>query len=247
MTDRLWSLCLSGAAPALPQDWWWQWSLAPAALLSVAGLCGLVARSPAPRHGLAWTGCLLCALAWLSPLCRLGATLAAAHMLQLMVVVAAGALLAPAFLQGRRWPGLHTATLAHAGLLWLWHVPAIYTAILTDPLSHYAAWGLLLLSSIAFWCAVLRSVPARPLAGLLAVLATMAHTGLLGALLTFAGRALYAVQEPGARAWGLAPLADQQLAGLLMWVAGGGAYLAAGAVLTWKMLLPADPGLARFR
>ncbi|RYZ05432.1 MAG: cytochrome c oxidase assembly protein [Comamonadaceae bacterium] len=239
MLDHLVSLCLTGVAPALPQGWWLQWSLAPVPLLAVIGLCRFAHRQPAPRRGHAWTGCLLCAIALLSPLCRLGATLAMAHMAQLMVMVAAGALLALGAPPSRRWNaarGLPALTLLHAAVLWGWHVPVVYTAILADAIVHAAAWSLLLGSSFAFWRAVLSAAPTRPLAALLAVLATMAHTGLLGALLTLSGRALYAVQAPGARAWGLAPLADQQVAGLLMWVPGSFAYFAAAVVLSVRMI-----------
>jgi len=49
--------------------------------------------------------------------------------------------------------------------------------------------------------------------------------GLLGALLTFAGRPLYATQSAGAPLWGLTPLEDQQLAGLIMWMPGALFYL----------------------
>ena len=44
------------------------------------------------------------------------------------------------------------------------------------------------------------------------------QTGLLGALLTFAGRPLYAAHLSTTAAWGLTPLEDQQLAGLIMWI-----------------------------
>ncbi|MGV3572690.1 MAG: cytochrome c oxidase assembly protein [Ramlibacter sp.] len=248
MFDQLVSLCLSGVAPALPHDWWRQWSLAPAPLLALAGLCWATRRGTARGRALAWSGCLLCALAWLSPLCRLGATLAAAHMVQLMVVIAAGALLALGWPAGKgagtaepEGPSrLRTMTLLHALVLWTWHVPAVYTAILADAAVHVAAWGLLLASAFGFWRAALQAAPMQPLAALLAVLATMAHTGLLGALLTLAGRPLYAVQAAGARAWGLEPLADQQLAGLLMWVPGGVAYFAVAIALSWRMLHASD-------
>ncbi len=240
MLERLVSLCLTGAAPALPHDWWLQWSLAPVPVLAVALLAVHALRAAGAQRHLALAGCLLCALAWISPLCRLGATLAAAHMAQLMVVVAAGALLALGLPRGRtRWPvatSLPAMTVLHAIVLWGWHVPAVYTAILGDALVHLAAWGLLLASAFGFWRAVLHEAPLRPLAALLATLATMAHTGLLGALLTLTGRVLYTVQSPGARAWGLDPLADQQLAGLLMWVPGGMAYFAVAVALSVRMV-----------
>ena len=44
------------------------------------------------------------------------------------------------------------------------------------------------------------------------------QNGLLGALLTFAGRPLYVAYLPTTAAWGLTPLEDQQLSGLIMWI-----------------------------
>jgi len=250
MIESLLSLCLTGVAPALPQDWWLQWSLAPAPLVALAGLCWATRKGTSRERSLAWSGCLLCALAWVSPLCRLGATLAAAHMAQLMVVIAAGALLAlgwPPRTAPRAGTGrLQAMTLLHAVVLWTWHVPAVYTAILADAFVHFVAWAALLASAFGFWRAVLQAAPSRALPPLLAVLATMAHTGLLGALLTLASRPLYAVQAAGARAWGLEPLADQQLAGLLMWVPGSFAYFAVAVGLSLRMLRAPDalPGSA---
>jgi len=54
--------------------------------------------------------------------------------------------------------------------------------------------------------------------------------GVLGALIAFAPVAWYAAHGPGAEAWGTTALADQQLAGFVMWVPGGILY--AGLTLT---------------
>ena len=82
-----------------------------------------------------------------------------------------------------------------------------------------------LLSALLFWWALLRRC--SPGAAAAHLFATMTHTGLLGALLTFAPRVLYAVQTAHAPEWGLSPLQDQQLAGLIMWVPAGTIYAAA--------------------
>jgi cytochrome c oxidase assembly factor CtaG len=58
----------------------------------------------------------------------------------------------------------------------------------------------------------------------------MVHTSILGALLALAPRVLYKAQTADAMEWGLTPLEDQQLAGMLMWVPAGTIY--AGAALT---------------
>ena len=44
-------------------------------------------------------------------------------------------------------------------------------------------------------------------------------------------------------AWGLTPLADQQLAGLLMWVPASLPYVGVGLWLAWTSLRPGEPAL----
>jgi cytochrome c oxidase assembly factor CtaG len=57
----------------------------------------------------------------------------------------------------------------------------------------------------------------------------MLHTSVLGALMALAPHLLYREQQEAAAAWGLTPLEDQQLAGIIMWVPAGTIY--AGAAL----------------
>ncbi|MET3517641.1 putative membrane protein [Pseudacidovorax sp. 1753] len=246
-------LCTLDAMPALPQNWWAAWSLAPAVLVPLLALAvraaGPAAIAPAflghalpalPGGGARrWrlAGLALLVLALVSPLCRLGAALAAAHMVQIMTLVAGCALLALGWAPPRRhWrAALPLAAALHGGLLWLWHLPAVYAATLTHGAVHWVATAALAGASFAFFQQAVHAPQDRRGAVLLAVLATLAHTGLLGALLTFASLPLYPLQGPGARAWGLDPLTDQQIAGLVMWVPGGLGYmaLALGLVLRW--------------
>ncbi|WP_295853248.1 cytochrome c oxidase assembly protein [uncultured Xylophilus sp.] len=243
--DRLWSLCTSAAPPALPGDWIGAWSLAPASLVAVAllaaiGLCHRATDSAARRRqAWWWTGVALMVLALLSPLCRLGATLVAGHMAQLMLIAtAAGAALAagsvPRHIPWRPTP----AAAAYSAVLWGWHLPPVYAATLTDPAIHAAAYVALAAVSWWFWCAVLQAPAARRGAAFSALGFTVVHTGLLGALLTFAPVAYYPLQTGGATAWGLSPLEDQQLAGLLMWIPGGIVYGGAAFALALRWLEP---------
>lgn len=233
MFQDLMALCLAGSRAALPQNWWAAWSLAPAATVPLLALLAwLLARR---RRALPLAGWALLALALVSPLCRLAATLAWAHMAQLMLLLAGTALLALGARPRAHMPRPGPAAAVHGALLWLWHVPPVYAAVLQYASLHVLAYALLLGSAWWFWRAVLQApLPARG-AALLALLATMAHTGLLGALLTFASQPLYPLQAAGARAWGLEPLQDQQLAGLSMWVLGALGYLlvAVGLALRW--------------
>ena len=58
--------------------------------------------------------------------------------------------------------------------------------------------------------------------------ATAVHSGVLGALLTFSPRVWYPLYESTASRFGMTPLEDQQLAGLLMWVPASLVFIAGG-------------------
>jgi putative membrane protein len=103
----------------------------------------------------------------------------------------------------------------------------------------------LLASAMGFWIAVRRS---GPTAAMGAILVTTVLMGLLGALITFAARPLYAPHFASTLSWGVSPLEDQQLAGITMWAPGSIAYLAAAMWIGWRWLnaerargLRADP------
>ena len=72
----------------------------------------------------------------------------------------------------------------------------------------------------------------------MALAATIGQMGLLGALIVFAPRPLYLVHFASSFAWGFDPMADQQLAGLLMWVPAMLPYLAVGLSIAWHSLAP---------
>jgi cytochrome c oxidase assembly factor CtaG len=116
--------------------------------------------------------------------------------------------------------------------LWLWHIPAAYDWALADERVHTVEHLCFFLTSLAFWTLTLE--PQRHVRGghgvALIMVATFAlHSGLLGALLTFAHAPLY--RAYAIQAFGLTPLEDQQLAGLIMWVPASAIYLVALALL----------------
>jgi putative membrane protein len=130
----------------------------------------------------------------------------------------------------RPWP----AIVLHSVALWTWHIPGAYDAAVARPWVHALEHLSFLGTALLFWWAVvhprgsLRRVPG------LAVLALFALTmegGALGALMTFSPSPWYASHLATTAAWGLSPLEDQQIAGLVMWVPGTLTYLAAVAWL----------------
>jgi putative membrane protein len=119
------------------------------------------------------------------------------------------------------------ATIVHGVTIWAWHAPVLFDAAVVNAPLHRLQHVSFLITGLLFWWAMFRRADRGAACG--HVFVTMLHTSLLGALLTLAPRVLYRVQTAHAADWGLTPLEDQQLAGLVMWIPAGAVY--AGAAL----------------
>jgi putative membrane protein len=124
--------------------------------------------------------------------------------------------------------------LGHVTVLWAWHVPVLYEAALRSAWLHALEHTTLLTTAWLFWARVLPparcSVPGVGAA--LYLFMAAAQCTVLGALIAFAETTWYAAaHSTTASAWGLTPIEDQQLAGLLMWLPGGMAYAAAAVAV----------------
>jgi putative membrane protein len=141
-----------------------------------------------------------------------------------------------------------SAWLLHFAALWMWHVPATFQAGLASNGVHALQHASFLFSALLFWWAVLGrqhgaqgSTQGRG-AAILYLFTTMMHTGALGALFTLSESVWYPYYGSKAQAFGLTALEDQQLGGLIMWIPGGLAYVAAGLVLCAHWLGRTPPG-----
>jgi cytochrome c oxidase assembly factor CtaG len=130
--------------------------------------------------------------------------------------------------------------LVHVAVLWAWHVPALYEVALRTPALHAVEHASLLVTAVAFWAVLLRHPPGAVSAMLLLFAATGQSTA-LGALLTLAAEPSYPGHAHTVAAWELTPLADQQLAGVIMWVVGGMGYLWAALAILARVLVTAIP------
>ena len=218
-----------------------------------------------------WTGWLALALSLASPLHSVGEVLFSAHMIQheVMMLVAAPLMVLGRPLSayvwalpmgGRRAVGRWAksrwvetpwklvvrplnAFIIHAVVLWLWHAPTLFQATITSDFIHSAQHLSFLSSALIFWWSLIRAHAARRqyAAGALYLFGTMMHTGLLGALLTLSTTVWYPAYARTARLWGLTPLEDQQLAGLVMWVPPAFVYVPAALTLLALWLREPQP------
>ncbi|MDO9639908.1 MAG: cytochrome c oxidase assembly protein [Pseudotabrizicola sp.] len=211
-----------------PAGLWSAWNTDPVLLASL-GLALAVAvlwmrrhSEPGPRN----TGALAIAfggliIAFVSPLCAATVALFAArsvHHIVLISVVAPA--LAIALPLGRAAGGIGFALTA--GALLLWHIPAVYGAAWNSVGVYWLLQAALLGPAWLFWSAVLQPAARaeRVFMDALLVGGLAGIMGLIGAVLTFAPTGLYPQHLVGSDAFGLSLLADQQLAGLIMWVPG---------------------------
>ena len=128
--------------------------------------------------------------------------------------------------------------LLQVGVLWFWHAAAPYDAALDNQFLHLLEHASFLVTAVLFWHVVIGVRGAARVSGGLGVLLVFAmamQSVFLSVLLTFARTPWYSGYAATTAPWGLDPLADQQLAGVIMWIPAGGIYLAAALVLlvTW--------------
>lgn len=197
-----------------------RWNFDPLLLAVLAGVV-IFLRARGARYDLLAGCCATLVLLFVSPFCALTSALFSARVVHhLLLTTLAAPLIAAALPQARS--NLAGWAIGHALIFWAWHAPVAYASALTNDTLYWLMQMSLLFSAIGFWRAV-RTAPAP--AGVAALLAMMMQMGLLGALLTFAGRPIYAWHLVTTQPWGLTPLEDQQLSGLIMWVPGAGIYL----------------------
>ena len=227
-------------------------------------------RGVARAHVVAFAfGLLVLSLALLSPIDTISEALFSVHMAQHLLLVAVAAPLlvlgAPEYVMmwvlplaprrsiarwwhRARWVGVCRALLTHPIVawsvhvltLWVWHAPRLYDAALADTRVHVLEHTSFLLTALLFWWSVFRGRMSLGTSTLYLFAAALQGT-LLGALLTLAHRPWYSGHLVSTQAWGLTPLEDQQMAGLIMWVPAGLVYLLA-LVPRWVRVLALEPG-----
>jgi putative copper resistance protein D len=216
-----------------------------------------------PFRKRAWySGLFVLFIALASPIATYDTTLFTAHMVQhlLLTLVAAPllALGAPITLilrvasptTRRRWilPFLHSRLMRvvsfpvltwilFAGVMWASHFSPLFDAALENELVHVLEHVLFLGSALLFWWPVVGADPSPwrlPHAARIGYLFLgMPQSSFLGLAIFSAPGVLYPHYATLERSWGPTPLADQQLAGGIMWVGGDLAFLVGLILAVW--------------
>lgn len=121
--------------------------------------------------------------------------------------------------------------LAFAAVMWGTHFSPLFDAALENPLLHDFEHALYLVAAVLFWAPAVAVDPApwrmtHPVRALYLFL-QMTQNSFLSVVLLNAQTVLYPHYATVTRAWGPSPLADQQLAAGIMWLAGDLIFLGA--------------------
>lgn len=112
------------------------------------------------------------------------------------------------------------AVLAYAGLMWLWHVPAMYDLALSHSGIHALEHLCFAAAGTLYWWHILSPIRGRMRLGGLGPIMYMVSTkllvGSLGIVLAFAPDSIYSFYQHQPRYWGLSAGTDQSMAGLEM-------------------------------
>jgi cytochrome c oxidase assembly factor CtaG len=136
-----------------------------------------------------------------------------------------------------------TATILQGLAMWAWHVPALFDRALESSAMHIAQHSSFIGTSFLFWWAMLHPRGVRGGYGVSAacLFITSLIGGALGALMAFSQSPWYSgYAAMGMSGIGLDPVADQQLAGLLMWIPGGLVHAGAALFLLYRWLKAAE-------
>lgn len=106
-----------------------------------------------------------------------------------------------------------------------WHFPGPYDLMMRDHAVHVAMHLTIMVTGVIMWWPVMSPLPELPR---IAAPLQMVYLFLVGipmmlsaALITFSANAMYSWYVEAPRLWGLSPLEDQRLGGVIMWVPGG--------------------------
>ena len=190
------------------------------------------------------------------PLADTGQHLFAAHMLQhlLLIALAAPLLAASGFLDGamraravRVLVRPAAAWMLFVGVFLFWHWPGAFQWAARNEASRLLEDATILVTACLFWTVALgRAGPGTMNDGgrALFVMTVAVATDLPGVLMLFAPRAICVMPGENAPAYGLTPIEDQQIAGLLMWVPANLVFFGIATFLFARWL--SEPGDDRF-
>ena len=234
-------------APPTQTELWSRWNLDPILISTlVAALVlylSLVRRgrleTDRGRFGAFIAGWSVLALTLVSPLCALSVALFSARVGEDLVSTLLAAPLIVYGLTARLRRATRAGDVLAAGLTFVaamgvWHAPGVYELTFTSTPIYWAMRLTLIGAALWLWSELIAADAHHALAACGDALVVMLAMSLMGALISFAPGLLFASHAYTTYAWGLSPIADQQLGGAMMGVVSDLVFLGAVIWLIWR-------------
>jgi putative membrane protein len=119
-----------------------------------------------------------------------------------------------------------------------WHLPPLYNLAMAHHPVHIAQHICFLVASTLMWWPLMSPLPELPRLSypkqmLYTLLLTLPMT-VISIFITYAEHILYPAYQSAPRIWGLSPLEDQRLGGLIMWIPGGLIFIGVLSVIFFR-------------
>jgi putative membrane protein len=119
-----------------------------------------------------------------------------------------------------------------------WHLPVLYNSAMANHSIHIVQHLMFMVASVLMWWPVLSPLPelprlSYPLQMLYLFLVTIPMS-IVSIYITYADQMLYPAYASAPRLWGLSPMQDQLLGGLIMWIPGGLFFFAVISVIFFR-------------
>lgn len=123
-------------------------------------------------------------------------------------------------------------------VLGAWHLPPLYNSAMYFHEVHILQHLMFLVAAVIMWWPMLSPMPELPRLSypgqmLYSFLMTLPMT-VISIFIVYADHVLYPAYASAPRLWGLSPLADQRLGGLIMWIPGGLFFYLLTSVIFFK-------------
>ena len=123
-------------------------------------------------------------------------------------------------------------------VLAVWHLPPLYNSAMYYHEVHIAQHLMFLVTAVIVWWPLLSPLPELPRLSypgqmLYSFLMTLPMT-IVSIFIVYSDHVLYPAYASAPRLWGLSPLEDQRLGGLIMWIPGGLFFYALTAIVFFK-------------
>jgi putative membrane protein len=119
-----------------------------------------------------------------------------------------------------------------------WHLPPVYNLAMTYHAVHIAQHIMFIAAAVLMWWPIMSPLPELPRLSyptqMLYCFTLSIPMSLVSVYIAYADALLYTAYAAAPRIWGITPMQDQLVGGLIMWIPGGLFFFGVMSVVYWK-------------